>query len=114
MDIKAIIKQGESETLEFKESLGEWKEIIQVISAFSNTRGGRVIIGVSKSGRLLGAKIGKDTIEHLTNQILQNTDPKVHSQIAVKKIAKKSIITIDVKESLDHDEIEVNASGQTN
>ena len=102
MDIKAIIKQGESETLEFKESLGEWKEIIQVISAFSNTRGGRVIIGVSKSGRLLGAKIGKDTIEHLTNQILQNTDPKVHPQIAVKKIAKKSIITIDVKESLDH------------
>jgi ATP-dependent DNA helicase RecG len=102
MDIKALIKQGESEILEFKKSLGEWKEIIESISAFSNTEGGKLIIGVSKSGKLAGVNIGKDTIEHLTNQISQNTDPKVHPRITVKKIDKKSLIIIDVKESLDH------------
>ena len=37
VDIKALIKQGESETLEFKKSTGEWKETIETISAFSNT-----------------------------------------------------------------------------
>ena len=78
MDLKELISQGESETVEFKESTGEWKEIIKTISAFTNTKCGRIIIGVSKSSALLGAEIGKDTVESLTNKIFQNTDPKVN------------------------------------
>lgn len=102
VDIKTLIKQGESETLEFKASVGESKEIIETISAFSNTKGGKIIIGVSKSGKLPGVNIGKDTLERLTNQISQNTDPKIYPCITVKKINKKSIIIIEVKESSDH------------
>jgi len=30
--LKDLIRKGESETLEFRESLGEWKEIIQVVT----------------------------------------------------------------------------------
>jgi len=41
MNLKKLISQGESETLEFKKSTGEWKEIIETISAFANTRGVR-------------------------------------------------------------------------
>src|SRR3972149_6917872 len=37
MDLKKLISNTESETIEFKESTGEWKEIIETISAFSNT-----------------------------------------------------------------------------
>ncbi|MCK4326541.1 putative DNA binding domain-containing protein, partial [bacterium] len=102
MNLKALIKEGESETLELKESMGEWKEEIHTISAFANTLGGRIIIGVSKSGKLLGVEIGKDTVERLTNKISQNTDPKVHPRITTEKINSKSIIVIEVKESSDH------------
>ena len=102
MDLKELISQGESETVEFKESTGEWKEIIKTISAFTNTKCGRIIIGVSKSSALLGAEIGKDTVESLTNKIFQNTDPKVHPRVTIEKINSKSIIVIDVKESSDH------------
>ena len=102
MELKKLISQGESETLEFKESSGEWKEIIKTISAFANTRGGKIIIGLSKSGELLGMEIGKDTVEHLTNKISQNTDPKVHPRITTEKINSKSIILIETKESSDH------------
>ena len=42
MDLKKIISQGESETVEFKKSLSESKEIIKTISAFANTKGGRI------------------------------------------------------------------------
>jgi len=66
MNIIELIDQGESETLEFKKSIGEWKEIIKTITAFANTRGGYILIGVSKSGKLPGIDIGKDTIQHLT------------------------------------------------
>ncbi|MCL0030308.1 helix-turn-helix domain-containing protein [Thermodesulfovibrionales bacterium] len=102
MDLKEIISRGESETLEFKESPGEHKEIIETITAFSNTEGGKIIIGVSKSGKLLGVEVGKDTIEHLTNKIAQNTDPRIHSRITVEKINSKSVIIIEAKESSDH------------
>jgi ATP-dependent DNA helicase RecG len=102
MDFKKLISKAESEIVEFKKSTGEWKEIIETLSAFSNTEGGKIVIGVSKSGKLFGVDIGKDTIEHLTNQISQNTDPKVHPRITIEKIKGRSIIIIELKESSDH------------
>jgi len=102
MGLKKLLPKGESETLEFKKSTAEWKEIIEAISAFSNTEGGKIIVGISKSGKLLGADVGKDTIERLTNQISQNTDPKIHPRIIIEKINGKPTIIIEVKESSDH------------
>lgn len=102
MDLRKIILQGESEILEFKTSPGEWKEIIETISAFANTKGGKISLGISKSGKLLGVEIGKDTVERLTNRISQNTDPKIHPRIITEKINSKCIIIIEVKESSDH------------
>ena len=37
MNLKKIFSQGELETVEFKKSLSELKEIIKTISAFFNT-----------------------------------------------------------------------------
>ncbi|MBU4511289.1 putative DNA binding domain-containing protein, partial [bacterium] len=102
MDLKKIISQDESETVEFKKSLSESKEIIKTISAFANTKGGRIFVGVSNYGNALGVEIGKDTLERLVNQITQNTDPKIHPRITVEKIDEKQIIVIKVKESSDH------------
>lgn len=102
MDLKKLIPKTESEIIEFKKSTGEWKEIIESICAFSNTEGGKIVVGVSKSGKLFGVDIGKDTIERLTNQISQNTDPKIHPRITIEKTKGKSIIIMEVKESSDH------------
>ena len=102
MDLKKIISQGESETVEFKKSLSESKEIIKTISAFANTKGGRIFVGVSNSGKVISVEIGKDTIERLANQITQNTDPKVHPHIIIEKINDKQVIIVKVKESSDH------------
>jgi ATP-dependent DNA helicase RecG len=102
MNIKTIIVKGESETAEFKKSTGESKEIIKTISAFSNTKGGNIIIGISKSGKISGIKVGKDTLERLTNQIFQNTDPKAHPRIIIRKVKDKALVLIEIKESSDH------------
>ena len=102
MDLKKIISQGESETVEFKKSASESKEIIKTISAFANTKGGRIFIGISNSGKVISVEIGKDTIERLVNQITQNTDPKIHPHITTDKINDKQVIIVKVKESSDH------------
>ncbi|MBA7670997.1 hypothetical protein ES703_79146 [subsurface metagenome] len=100
-DVLRLIKQRETESIELKSSLSKLEEIVEVISSLSNTKGGKVLVGVSNTGRILGVKIGEDTVERLTNKIAQNTDPKVQPRISIQEINKKNIIIIDVKESVD-------------
>ena len=51
--IETVIAQGESETLEFKPSFNQ--DVIETAAAFANTRGGRIVIGVSNFGVPLGS-----------------------------------------------------------
>ena len=82
MSLRKYISQGESESLEFKKSLSEWKEIINTISAFSNTIGGVILVGINDCGKINGVITGKSTLEDLTNKIKENTDPKIYPSIA--------------------------------
>jgi len=97
MDIKVIIKQGESEISEFKEKFDN--ETIETVVAFANAKGGIILIGVSDNGEVRGIKIGKDTVERITNKILQTTDPKIYPKISVRKIKNKKIVIVEVEES---------------
>jgi len=99
MKIKDIIKTGESETAEFKNSLSNMRDIIETISAFSNTLGGIILIGVDDKRNIYGVNIGKNTIESIANKIKQNTDPQIYPSISIKKINNKQIIVIKMNES---------------
>ena len=94
--IKNLIGADESEILEWKSSFSQLNRIIETISAFSNTKGGMIIIGVDGTGKILGISIGKDTIEQLTNKIISNTEPKIYPDISVRKFEEKNLIVIKV------------------
>jgi len=98
--INELIKKGESEKVEFKPSLSQTDKIMESISAFSNTKGGIVIIGVSDKSEVLGVDIGKKTIESLANKIKQSTDPKVYPSIHVEEIddKDKQVVVIEAEE----------------
>ena len=81
----------ETAQVEFKKSIGEWKEVVETASAFSNTDGGKIYVGVSNSGEVLGIKLGKNTIEELTNKIITNTDPKIYPKVSVEKMDTTSL-----------------------
>lgn len=100
--VSNFIGTSESTTIEWKQSLSEINEIIETAVAFANTEGGKIFVGVSKTGEVIGVQIGKGTIENLVNKIGQHTDPKLHPKITIKKINGKEIIVMEVKESYDH------------
>ena len=100
-NLSKLFGSNESTTIEWKPSLSQIHEIIESITAFANTEGGRLFIGISKDGEVEGVSIGKDTIENLANKIAQHTDPKIQPRITVKKIYDKSIIIVEVKPSSD-------------
>jgi len=88
----------ESEEMEFKLSLTEWRDIVETVSAFSNTKGGTIKIGVADDREVIGVTVGKNTIEKLANQIKQNTDPSVFPSIVTEEKDGKEVIVIHVKE----------------
>jgi ATP-dependent DNA helicase RecG len=92
---------NESEQLEFKSSPGEWKEIVETVSAFSNGIGGKILVGVSNSGKPIGITIGKNTVEDLTNKIVTNTEPKVYPEITLVNVDEVDAIAINIKPSPD-------------
>jgi len=78
-----IISNGESETVEFKESFGT--DAIETIGAFSNTRGGTLFVGIKDSGEICGIKTGKKTLEEIAHRINEVTDPRLHPSISLVK-----------------------------
>ena len=62
---QALFKRGESEAVEFKKGFD--RETVETLSAFANTRGGRVFVGVSDTGQVLGVDFGKETIQNWIN-----------------------------------------------
>jgi len=94
--IQRLIQQGEGQSIEFKTSFQ--KEVITTIVAFANANGGKVFIGVSDAGEILGLKLGKESLQNWINQVKQNTSPSVVPDMSIIEIDNKKVVVIDVKE----------------
>jgi len=101
MDIKTLVATGESETVEFKASLAEMTQILETISAFSNSRGGTIFVGVDDNGRVAGVHLGKKTLEDTANRIKMNTDPPVYPSLNQSKVDGRLLLSIEIDESID-------------
>lgn len=89
-----LVSAGESETIEFKESFND--ESLETIGAFYNTRGGTLLIGIKDSGEICGIKIGKKTIEDISNRIQEATDPRLQPSISVFHQEDKDVVLIHI------------------
>ncbi|MGB7532724.1 MAG: ATP-binding protein [Halobacteriota archaeon] len=98
-DIEELIERGETQSVEFKESFGLKDEIGETVSAFSNSDGGTVIVGVSNNGGVLGVDIGTNTLEVLANHIKRNTDPQAFPSVKILEIGGKKVVMIEVEET---------------
>jgi len=54
--IRTLISGGENQELDFKFEISDSRKIARTLSAFSNTDGGRLLIGVKDNGRISGIR----------------------------------------------------------
>jgi predicted HTH transcriptional regulator len=54
--IWSLIKGGENQEVDFKFEISDSRKIARTLSAFSNTDGGRLLIGVKDNGRISGVR----------------------------------------------------------
>jgi len=93
------LNQGETESIEYKRSLSELREIVETVAAFATSAGGAVEIGVDPSGKRVGVELGSGTLEQLANSIKQNTDPPQYPSITFEGDEGSAIIVIAVEAS---------------
>lgn len=68
-DIELLAAEGESGTLEFKQTTGTLKAAFETVCAFLNTEGGVVLIGVTDGGKLVGQEISDKTKREIGNEL---------------------------------------------
>ena len=97
-EIQEIVEQGEGYFVEFKERIGAGLDREMV--AFANSSGGKIIIGITDDGRVIGCPLD-NSIRSRIQDIANNCDPRISIRIETTKYEKKSLLLILVAESLD-------------
>lgn len=75
--ISRLIADGESQTVDFKKSgiLSNSIRLAKLMTAFANSNGGRILIGVCDDGSIEGMKSKKNHEEHIMNLARDRCDP---------------------------------------
>ena len=98
MNLQALIQQGENKQLEFKEQLPKNESIVKTIIAFSNTSGGKLIIGISDDREIVGVK--EDNIfelqDRISSLIFDSCYPNILPEIYTLNLEGKLLLVIEV------------------
>jgi len=91
VNLKELIKNGENKRVEFKEQLPKNESIVKTVIAFSNTSGGKLIIGVNDNQEIVG--INEDNIfelqDRITSLIFDSCYPNILPEIYTQNIEGK-------------------------
>ena len=109
-EVLKLIKQGESETVEFKKSTSEIKEAtISIASILNKHMKGDLFFGIANDGRIYGQTIGKDTLRDVSKAVSDNIEPKIYPEIHRVTVDGKDCIHV----SFEGDERPYFAYGRT-
>lgn len=92
------IKKGESKTLEFKEVLPKSEGIAKTVIAFSNTSGGKLIIGINDKREVVGIDDTDlfDIQDKISSIIANNCSPGIMPEMYSVNIEDKLVLVIEV------------------
>ena len=75
VSVEALLKGGETETVEFKKSTAEHERALETVCGMANQRGVVVLFGVAPDGRVPGQQVSERTLERLA-QALDDIRPQ--------------------------------------
>ena len=97
MKYDAIIKTGESSTVEFKSSFNQ--EVVEAVGAFANRHGGVVLVGLKSCDKVMGLQIADESVQKWLNEIKSKTEPAQVPDIEPIRYRGKALVAITVRES---------------
>jgi hypothetical protein len=105
-EIRQLIEQGESNTLEFKRQIDsksrpkDVSEFVESIVAFANAKGGIILLGVDDDTTVQGLS-EKDSEERIRNIVRSHCIPEPKYECTKRSLDEKEILLIKVEEGSD-------------
>ena len=94
-NLENLIRGGESESLEFKEKVPDKWGLAAAISAFANSGGGRLLIGVSDSAEIVGCELDK-LADRFTDIMHAHCEPVPPFTTGALTIRDTNIVVVNV------------------
>ena len=94
--VRQILENTEGKTLEFKRDFSSPKPLLKSLVAFSNTAGGKLIIGVTVNKEIIGVENPLDEEERLCNIIAGSISPRLIPNIELVTIENKTVLIVEV------------------
>ena len=97
-----IIESGESQEVEFKESLHSSQEFSKIMCGFANTYGGVILLGVNSKKEVVGIKENADEIQQRLSSSAQAVSPPILPNIETHEINNKKVIITIIQRAIDN------------
>lgn len=96
--IDRLIAEGEHQQQDFKFEISDARKIAKTLSAFANTKGGRLLIGVKDNGKIAGVRSEEEKymIEAAADLYCY---PEVKYEMYTYLVAGKQLLVVEIKES---------------
>jgi hypothetical protein len=91
-----LIKEGEGQGVEFKQSFAEDNEAIRSLCAFTHAEGGTVFFGVAPDGRVVGVSLGRNTLENFANKLKTEAQPPLTPTIYQVTLEGKEVVAVTI------------------
>ena len=96
-DLYALIREGEHSEQDFKYRISDARKIARTLSAFANTTGGRLLVGVRDNGSIAGVK-DEDDIYMLESASEVFLKPALKLEVWAHEIEGKNVWEIEITE----------------
>jgi predicted HTH transcriptional regulator len=93
--LKKLISEGENQHLDFKFCISDSRKIARTLSAFANTEGGKLLIGVRDNGTIAGVRSDEEYYMIETASILF-CKPEIPVSIKQHSADGKIVLEVDV------------------
>ena len=96
--IHALITEGEHQQQDFKFEISDARKIAKTLSAFANTDGGRLLIGVKDNGKIAGVQSAEE--QYMIEAAAQlYCSPAISVAMQTYMVEGKAVLVAQVKES---------------
>lgn len=97
-DLKNLVATGESSFLEFKHKIASPEKIAREMAAFANTKGGKILIGVSDNGEMIGLESYLEEEFWLNQAANDCCVPALPIHVEMLNIGNRDILIVNVAE----------------
>ena len=96
--IHALIAEGEHQQQDFKFEISDARKIAKTLSAFANTKGGRLLIGVKDNGKIAGVR--SDEEQYMIEAAAQlYCRPEINFSMQTYQVEGRSILVVQINEN---------------